>query len=143
MAGGEPYGALIGDYEFTNHPDDIALLQNMSNVAAASVRAVHRGGRAAVARHASWESSASRATSPRSSRPPSTRSGARSARPRTRASSTLVMPRTLSRLPYGKNTKPIEEFDFEEVEQDKGGVAKGSKHDQYCWSNAAYAMGST
>ena len=25
--GGEPYGALIGDYEFTNHPEDIDLLQ--------------------------------------------------------------------------------------------------------------------
>src|SRR6516225_7553871 len=35
-AGGEPYGALIGDYEFTNHPEDIDLLAKMSNVAAAA-----------------------------------------------------------------------------------------------------------
>ena len=34
--GGEPYGALIGDYEFSNHPEDIELLQNMSSVAAAA-----------------------------------------------------------------------------------------------------------
>ena len=34
--GGEPYGALIGDYEFTNHPDDIDLLAKMSQVAAAA-----------------------------------------------------------------------------------------------------------
>src|SRR5262245_12273188 len=34
--GGEPYGALIGDYEFTNHPEDIELLSKMSNVAAAA-----------------------------------------------------------------------------------------------------------
>ena len=34
--GGEPYGALIGDYEFTNHPEDIDLLAKMSNVAAAA-----------------------------------------------------------------------------------------------------------
>ncbi|WP_207802713.1 type VI secretion system contractile sheath domain-containing protein, partial [Vibrio parahaemolyticus] len=33
-AGGEPYGALIGDYEFTNHPEDIESLRLMSNVAA-------------------------------------------------------------------------------------------------------------
>jgi len=33
--GGEPYGALVGDYQFTNHPDDMELLSNMSNVAAA------------------------------------------------------------------------------------------------------------
>lgn len=34
-AGGEPYGALIGDFEFTNHPEDIDLLNKVSNVAAA------------------------------------------------------------------------------------------------------------
>src|SRR5438874_10366428 len=34
--GGEPYGALIGDYEFTNHTEDVELLSKMSNVAAAA-----------------------------------------------------------------------------------------------------------
>ncbi|HYE64636.1 MAG TPA: type VI secretion system contractile sheath large subunit, partial [Pyrinomonadaceae bacterium] len=34
--GGAPYGALIGDYEFSNHPQDIALLEKISNVAAAA-----------------------------------------------------------------------------------------------------------
>jgi len=34
--GGEPYGALVGDYEFINHPEDIDLLGKMSNVAAAA-----------------------------------------------------------------------------------------------------------
>src|SRR4029453_8674247 len=34
--GGEPYGALIGDYEFTSHPEDIELLTNVSQVAAAA-----------------------------------------------------------------------------------------------------------
>src|SRR4051812_27197863 len=32
--GGEPFGALIGDYEFTKHPEDIELLEKMSHVAA-------------------------------------------------------------------------------------------------------------
>jgi type VI secretion system protein ImpC len=35
-AGGAPYGALIGDYEFTNHPQDIKLLKYISEVSAAS-----------------------------------------------------------------------------------------------------------
>src|SRR6476619_6814589 len=35
-SGGEPYGALIGDYEFTNHPEDIETLSMVSNVAAAA-----------------------------------------------------------------------------------------------------------
>jgi len=32
----DPYGALIGDYEFSNHPEDIHLLTMMSIVAAAT-----------------------------------------------------------------------------------------------------------
>src|SRR5215213_10128459 len=34
--GGAPYGALIGDYEFSNHPQDMALLSKISEVAAAA-----------------------------------------------------------------------------------------------------------
>src|SRR5438093_5036491 len=34
--GGEPIGALIGDYEFGRHPQDMALLEKISNVAAAA-----------------------------------------------------------------------------------------------------------
>src|SRR5262249_6348341 len=33
--GGEPYGALIGDYEITNHPDDMTVLGKMAEVSAA------------------------------------------------------------------------------------------------------------
>src|SRR5215204_7634633 len=34
--GGAPFGALVGDYEFSRHPQDIALLEKISNVAAAA-----------------------------------------------------------------------------------------------------------
>ena len=34
--GGAPFGALIGDYEFGNHPQDMALLEKLSQVAAAA-----------------------------------------------------------------------------------------------------------
>ncbi|MEO8269583.1 MAG: type VI secretion system contractile sheath large subunit, partial [Aureliella sp.] len=34
--GGIPYGALVGDYEFQNHPDDITMLKNVAGVAAAA-----------------------------------------------------------------------------------------------------------
>src|SRR5712691_11274264 len=34
--GGEPFGALIGDYEFGRHPEDIELLERVSNVAASA-----------------------------------------------------------------------------------------------------------
>ena len=34
--GGHPFGAMIGDFEFTNHPQDMALLEKISGVAAAA-----------------------------------------------------------------------------------------------------------
>ena len=46
------------------------------------------------------------------------------------------MPRVLARLPYGAKTKPIEEFDFEEVDD-----TKPVPHEQFTWMNAAYVMG--
>jgi type VI secretion system protein ImpC len=55
----------------------------------------------------------------------------------------LVMPRSLSRLPYGKATKPIEEFDFEEFPQDESGMSSAVDHEDYGWMNAAYVMGTT
>src|SRR5262249_45030753 len=36
MPGGEPFGALIVDYEFTNHPEHVDLLGTMSNDSAAA-----------------------------------------------------------------------------------------------------------
>src|SRR5690606_1811578 len=45
----------------------------------------------------------------------------------------LVMPRVLGRLPYGKNTKPVEAFAYEEH-------VDGTDHRRYLWMNAACAM---
>jgi type VI secretion system protein ImpC len=53
----------------------------------------------------------------------------------------LVLPRTLARLPYGAATKAIDEFNYEEAPYDAAGAAKPMQHGDYCWMNAAYAMG--
>lgn len=42
----------------------------------------------------------------------------------------LVLPRFLLRLPYGKNTDPVEKFNFEEFSPIAG-------HEQYLWGNSA------
>ena len=44
----------------------------------------------------------------------------------------LALPRFLLRLPYGKDTEPVELFQFEEV-------AAPSAHGNYLWGNAAFA----
>ncbi|HEV3334377.1 MAG TPA: type VI secretion system contractile sheath large subunit [Bryobacteraceae bacterium] len=43
----------------------------------------------------------------------------------------LAVPRFLLRLPYGKNTYPVEAFDFEEM--------PASVHTEYLWGNPAFA----
>ena len=45
----------------------------------------------------------------------------------------MTMPRTLSRLPYGSKTDPVDEFDFEED-------TNGADHSKFSWQNSAYAM---
>jgi type VI secretion system protein ImpC len=52
---------------------------------------------------------------------------------------TLVMPRVLSRLPYGSKTKPIEEFDYEEAPVE-GGITKPMPNEHFSWMNASYVM---
>jgi type VI secretion system protein ImpC len=46
----------------------------------------------------------------------------------------LTMPHILMRLPYGPDTKPIEEFNFKED-------VDGKEHNKYLWGNAAFALG--
>jgi len=44
----------------------------------------------------------------------------------------LLLPRFLLRLPYGKNTVPLENFSFEEMPE-------APVHQQYLWGNPAFA----
>lgn len=132
--GGTPYGALIGDYEFGKHPQDLALLKRISEVAAAS--------------HAPFVA----ATAPDMfnvesfTELPEIRDLAEIFRGREydkwksfRESEDsryvgLTMPHILMRLPYGEATKPIDAFRYEED-------VDGREHDKYLWGNAAYAFG--
>jgi type VI secretion system protein ImpC len=139
--GGEPYGALIGDYEISNHPEDLDLLQKMSNVAAAAFCPFITSPAATLFGLENWQE----LSKPRdlekifeSKEYVKWRSFRETDDARFVS---LVMPRALARLPYGKNTKPVDEFDFEEVEVEASGVAKPTSHDDYCWMNAAYVMG--
>jgi type VI secretion system protein ImpC len=62
--GGEPYGALIGDYEFSNHPEDVDLLTKMSHVTAPGTSRSTGPGRPSVSRsHARSSRSSSTRTS--------------------------------------------------------------------------------
>jgi type VI secretion system protein ImpC len=141
MPGGAPYGALIGDYEFTNHPEDIELLSKASSVAAAAFAPFISAAAPGLFGFDNWTELAKprdlekifdtiEYTKWRSYRDSEDSRFV-----------TLAMPRVLSRLPYGAATKPIEEFNFEEVELDTRGKAKPVPHEHYAWMNAAYVLG--
>ena len=140
-AGGEPYGALIGDYEFSNHPEDVTLLQGMSNVAAASFAPFITAPAPGLFGFESWQEM----SKPRDlEKIFSTAEYAkwRSFRETEDARFVaMVMPRTLARLPYGSATAPVEEFNYEEAPADAKGKARSMAHDEYCWMNAAYVKG--
>ena len=142
-AGGEPYAALIGDYEFSAHPDDLNMLTSMSNVAAAGFCPFIS---AADPKMFGFDSF-TELSKPRDLE--KIFDSAEYAKWRSFRDSkdsmfvTLTMPRVLARLPYGEATKPVEAFNFEEARLDNGGRQLESEHDEYCWMNAAYAMGTT
>lgn len=142
-AGGEPYSALIGDYEFTAHPDDLNLLTSMSNVAAAGFCPFISAADPTMFGFDSF----TELSKPRDLE--KIFDSAEYAKWRSFRESedarfvTLTMPRVLARLPYGKDTRPVEAFNFEEARLDNDGRQLESGHDEYCWMNAAYAMGTT
>src|SRR5271166_4194852 len=132
--GGEPFSALIGDYEFSKHPEDIELLEKVSQVAAGA----HAPFLTAAAPELLNLDSFSQLGDPRdigkifdSTEFAKWKSFRASEDSRYVG---LTMPRVLMRLPYGKDTKPVDDFNYEE------GV-DGTDHSKYLWGNAAYALG--
>lgn len=143
IAGGEPYAALIGDYEFSAHPDDMDLLSNMSNIAAAGFCPFV----SAAAPQMFGFDGFTELSKPRDLE--KIFDSAEYIKWRSFRDSedsrfvTLTMPRVLARLPYGSATKPVEAFNYEESDLTETGDHLEGNHDSYCWMNAAYAMGTT
>ena len=60
--GGEPFGALVGDYHFDHTPHDVELLGEMSKLAASAHAPFITGAAPSVMQMDSWRSSRTRAT---------------------------------------------------------------------------------
>jgi type VI secretion system protein ImpC len=139
--GGEPYGTFIGDYEWTNHPDDVETLRLISNVAAGAFAPFVSAADAGMFGFENW----TELSKPRDLA--KIFDGQEYAKWRSFRDSedsrfvSLVMPRVIGRLPYGAATKPIDEFGYEEAPFDAKGGAKALDHGEYCWRNSAYVMG--
>ena len=130
---------LVGDYEFTNHPEDIDMLRDLSSVAASAFAPFLSAASASLLGMDSWKDLAT----PRdlakifdTAEFAKWRSFRESDDSRF---SVLTLPRALARLPYGKKTLRVEAFNYEEAEDNSGADGR-LKHDDYCWMNAAYTL---
>ena len=132
--GGAPFGALIGDYEFGNHPQDMALLEKLSGVAATA----HAPFLSAASPELFGWDEYSNMTEVRDVSKIFDRTEYMKWRSFRESEDSryvgLTLPRVLGREPYGAATRPIETFNFEEE-------VTGKDHSKYLWSNAAYALG--
>jgi len=132
--GGNPFTVLVGDYEFGRHPQDIATLEKISNVAAAA----HAPFLASASPKLFDMDSFTELGIPRdlakgfeSTELVKWRSFRESEDSRYVV---LTLPHVLLRLPYGPDTVPVEGFNFvEDVD--------GKDHGKYLWGNSAYALG--
>ena len=132
--GGAPFAALLGDYEFGRGPEDIELLERVAQVASAA--------------HAPFLSAASAGLlnledftqlgNPRDiGKIFDTTEYAKWKSFRQSEDSRyvgLALPHILMRLPYGKETKMVDDFAYEEA-------VDGTDHSKYLWGNAAFALG--
>jgi type VI secretion system protein ImpC len=131
--GGQPYGALIGDYYFSHLPADVQLLRDLSKIAGAA----HAPFLAAAAPTLMGMDSWTELSNPRDlGKVFDTPEYAAWKGLRDLDDSRYVglcLPRVLARLPYGAKSEPVEEFAFEEE-------TDGHSGENYGWMNAAYAM---
>lgn len=131
--GGEPYGCLVGDYQFDQSAVDVRLLRDLGKIAAAAHCPFISGAAPTLLGMDAWtELSNPRDLSKIFETPDY--AGWKSLRDSENSRYVaLCMPRVLSREPYGAKSIPVEEFDFEEE-------TDGHKGEKYGWMNAAYAM---
>ena len=131
--GADPYSTMIGNYEFTNSPQDVALLTQVSKVASSAhcpfissispkffgkdtfedwKKIPDLSAYMNTAEYAKWNSFRDSEDSRYVG---------------------LTYPRYMLRLPYGPDTVPAKDFNY--VEQ-----VKGDDHEKYLWGNAAFAF---
>jgi type VI secretion system protein ImpC len=131
--GGNPFGVLIGDYEFGRHPQDVALLEKMSGVASTSHAPFIAAATPALFNFESYTELAG----PRDLEKIFDNEAYLKWNMFRKSDDSryvgLCLPHVLMRLPYGKDNVPVEEFDYEEN-------VDGRDHSRYLWGNAAYAF---
>jgi len=131
--GGEPFGLLVGDYQFDHSPMDVQMLGDIAQVAAAAHAPFITAAAPTVMQMESWTELSNPRDLTKIFQTPEYAAW-RSLRESEDARYLgLCMPRFLARLPYGEKNEPVDEFHFEED-------VSGSDDKNFAWCNSAYAM---
>ncbi len=131
--GGQPMATLVADYYFNHTQPDIDLMRNLSKIAASAHCPLIAGAAPSLMGMDSWTEIMDKRDlsvvfdTPEYGPWKSLRDAEDS------RYLGLCLPRVLSRVPYGANTDPIDEFAFEEE-------TDGHDGQKYAWMNASYAM---
>jgi type VI secretion system protein ImpC len=129
--GGEPYAAMIANYDFGPGPQDVKLLQHAASVATMS----HAPFIAAAAPAFFGEDSFLRLPNLKDIK--SLTEGPQYTKWKSFRESEdarnvgLTLPRFLLRLPYGEESNPVKAFNYNET---------SDTHDNYLWGNTAFAF---
>lgn len=129
--GGQPVGAVIGNYNFSHGPQDMQLLQYIASVSTMAHAPFIGAADKRFFGLDSWEG-LSNLKDLRGLFEGPQYAKWRSFRESDDARSVgLTLPNFLLRLPYGPDTVPARSFNF---------VEDANKTDEFCWGNAAFAF---
>jgi type VI secretion system protein ImpC len=131
--GGQPISAVISDFEFTNSPQDVILLRNISKVAAAAhMPFIGSVSPAFFGKQSMEDVVAIKDIDDYFDRAEYTKWNSFRATEDARYVG-LTMPRVLGRLPYGVDTTPVRAFNYQES-------VRGTDRNRYLWVNASFAF---
>ncbi len=131
--GGEPYAAMVSNYEFTSSSPDVALMQQVSRVASschcpfigsASAQFFNKEKVQDLTRIEDLHNYMERSEFLKWNAFRNTEDARYVG---------LTLPRFMLRLPYGPDTTPVKEFNYAES-------VTGDDHDKYLWGNASFAF---
>lgn len=131
--GGTPFSCLVGDYDFGRGPQDVELAMQISSVAACA----HTPFIAAASPHMFNFDSFTEMSNPRDLEKLFEGTDTIKWRSFRKTEDSryfvLTLPHVLMRLPYGKETNPVQGFNYEES-------VDGTDNSKFCWGNPAYSM---
>lgn len=140
-AGGQPYGALLGDYEFGYGEEDVALLRYIGEVAASAHAPFIAATNAAMFDYRSFANfNEGRPVASGFDSPVYASWNAFRDSDDSRYVA-LTMPKVMARLPYGAKSNPVDAFNFEELPLRENGQQKVHSDADFVWSNACYEFG--